>query len=58
MDSPTAELIDELSHTHAPSREGYRKLLEQRSEEAGALLAERARAQRRRIYGDEVFVRG
>ena len=58
MDSRLAALIDELCERHALSLEGYAELIDRRTPEAAALLAERADALRRSIYGNAVFTRG
>ena len=58
MNSTLRALIDELCERHALSLEGYEQLIDLRTPEAAALLAERADAVRRSIYGNAVFVRG
>lgn len=58
MDNTTYELIEELTVTHTLSTEGYEYLVAHQDDEAAALLAERADAVRRSIYGTDVFVRG
>lgn len=52
------ELIERLAKEHSLKLSEYRELIENRSDEAAALLAERAAAVRRGIYGNAVFVRG
>lgn len=52
------ELIEKLEHTHSLDVEEYELLLEHRSAETAALLAEKADAVRRNIYGNTVFIRG
>ncbi len=52
------ELIEKLAAGHALSKEEYRALIDGRTEESAALLAEKAVAVRRRIYGSAVFTRG
>ena len=51
-------LIDELCENHRLSLDGYEALIDQRTPEAAALLAKRADAVRRSIYGNAVFTRG
>lgn len=58
MDNTTRELIEELTTTHTLTSEGYEYLVAHQDDEAAALLAERADAVRRSIYGTDVFVRG
>ena len=58
MDRQIAELIDKLTSEHALSHEEYRVLIDGRTPEAAALLAERACEAREPIYGHTVFTRG
>ena len=58
MDSRTSELIDELAHRHDLSLDDFEHLVAHQDEEAAAKLAELASAQRQRVYGTDVFVRG
>ena len=58
VDPELVALVDQLSQTHHLPDEGYRALLERRSPELAALLAERAVAARQPIYGTTVFTRG
>ena len=51
-------LIEKLERTRSLTVEEYELLLEHRSDEAAALLAEKADAVRRNIYGNAVFIRG
>jgi len=51
-------LIEKLERTRSLTVEEYELLLEHRSDEAAALLAEKADAVRRKIYGNAVFIRG
>ena len=52
------KLIEKLAKEHTLSAEEYRRLIEGRTPEAAALLAERAVGVRRGIYGNAVFTRG
>lgn len=52
------QIIDKLTREHSLSTDEYKTLIENQSEEAAAQLAEYAVAQRRKIYGNSVFVRG
>lgn len=51
-------LIDQLEYRHELSREEWIMLLQARSPELEQELFSRARAVRRRYYGDRVFIRG
>lgn len=51
-------LIDTLEREHALPEEGYLALVEEGGEESARLLAERADAVRRRVFGSAVYVRG
>ena len=51
-------LIERLAATHSLSEAEYAELIENRDAEAAALLAARAIAARRAIYGDAVYTRG
>lgn len=51
-------LVETLTEKHSLSLQDYRCLIENRCEEAAKLLAERAVAVRKEIYGTAVFVRG
>lgn len=58
MDTRLTELIDELGATHHLEEDEYHLLIEGRTPETAALLAERAVAARQPIYGTTVFTRG
>ena len=51
-------LIDRLAEQHHLSEAEYGELLALRDEESAAYLAEKARAERHRQYGNAVFIRG
>ncbi len=51
-------LIDRLCENHALSVEEYAQLIDGRDGEAARLLAARADAVRREVYGNRVFIRG
>lgn len=51
-------LIERLTAEHRLTLEEYRLLIENRTPEAAVMLAERAVAVRKRIYGNAVFTRG
>lgn len=52
------DLVNELCERHALSPDGYAELIDGRTPEVADLLASRADAVRRSIYGNKVFVRG
>ena len=52
------ELIEKLEREHSLSEEEYETLIAQRTPEAAALLAQKAEAVRKRIYGNAVYIRG
>lgn len=58
MNKRVKELIEQLVSEHSLSREEYRYLIENRSDDAAVLLADYAVKVRREIYGNTVFVRG
>ena len=58
MNGETKALIDRLTETHRLEEAEYAALVRARDDEAAALLAERAVALRKAIYGDAVFTRG
>ena len=58
MTERTRELIERLAAQHRLSGAEYAELIEGRDADAAALLAERAVAARRAVYGDAVFTRG
>ena len=51
-------LIHRLEQQHSLSLEEYEQLISQRTQEAAALLAEKAVAVRRQVYGNTVYIRG
>ena len=52
------ELIERLAGEHTLTEEEYKRLIDERTPEAAALLAEKAIAVRKRIYGNAIFTRG
>ncbi|MEE0027802.1 MAG: [FeFe] hydrogenase H-cluster radical SAM maturase HydE, partial [Atopobiaceae bacterium] len=58
MDPHMHALIDKLSTDHHLRDDEYLELIENRSEEAAELLAQRAVEARQPIYGTMVFTRG
>ena len=58
MDEALLPLIHRLAEEHALPLEGYERLIALRGERAARLLAERATALRKAIYGNAVYVRG
>jgi len=58
MDQKTGELIDELTQNHTLDQAGYEYLVSHQDEQAASLLAERAVAVRKQVYGTDVYVRG
>ena len=58
MNEHLLSLIDTLTETHSLSPGQYRELIDSRCPEAAALLADRAVAVRKAIYGNDVYVRG
>lgn len=58
MNSKWISLVDKLQQEHSLSCSEYEYLIANRSDEAAQLLAERAVAVRRQIYGNAVYVRG
>lgn len=58
MDQRTGELIDELTQNHTLDQAGYEYLVSHQDEQAASLLAERAVAVRKQVYGTDVYVRG
>ncbi|MGN1423265.1 MAG: [FeFe] hydrogenase H-cluster radical SAM maturase HydE [Oscillospiraceae bacterium] len=58
MDNRTAQLIEKLETEHSLSLGEYEYLLDHRTDEAAALLAEKARAARQKYYGNAVYIRG
>lgn len=51
-------LIDQLAEEHALSLEGYEQLIAGRTPESAIRLADLARAECERVYGDVVYTRG
>lgn len=58
MNKQIIELIERLNIEHSLTRDEYKYLIENRSDDAAALLADYAVKVRRGIYGNAVFVRG
>lgn len=58
MNGRVRALIERLAEEHRLSEGEYAELIEARDDEAAALLAEKAVAARKAIYGDAVFTRG
>ena len=58
MNKSIQTLIDRLEQNHALTEAEYAALITGRTEEAAAYLAEKARRARRRVYGDQVYIRG
>ena len=58
MNDENKRLIDRLSETHSLSLKDYARLIEGRSPQAAQLLANRADAVRRKVYGNRVYIRG
>lgn len=58
MNEHIISLIDKLTETNSLSLAQYQELIEARSPELAALLAERAVKVRKSIYGNDVYVRG
>ncbi len=58
MDKHINELIEKLDNEHSLSPSEYEFLLENRTDDAARLLAEKARAARELHYGKSVFIRG
>ena len=58
MDQQMQELICELEQRHSLTTDQYRYLIENRTEDTAALLAEKAVEVRKKIYGNTVYVRG
>lgn len=58
MNKRVSELIGKLSEAHSLELSEYEYLLDNRSEEAAQLLAEKARAARELHYGKSVYIRG
>ncbi|MGN0602546.1 MAG: [FeFe] hydrogenase H-cluster radical SAM maturase HydE [Oscillospiraceae bacterium] len=58
MNKKIKEFSEKLEQTHSLAIEEYKYLLDNRSESAACLLAEKARAVRELHYGKAVFIRG
>ena len=58
MNKSIQTLIDRLEQNHALTEAEYAALITGRTEEATAYLAEKARRARRRVYGEQVYIRG
>lgn len=58
MHKQLTSVIQKLTETHSLSLEEYEFLIANRSEEAAAVLADRAVKIRQEIYGKDVFIRG
>ena len=58
MNKKLISVVDKLQQEHSLARSEYEYLIANRSDEAAQLLAERAVAVRRQIYGNAVYVRG
>ncbi len=54
----TEQLIEKLEHTRSLSVEEYERLIDGRTPETAKILAEKADAVRRKIYGNKIFIRG
>ena len=58
MDERLSALIYELKDNHSLTLEEYQYLIDHRSEEAAKLLADLAVTERKKVYGNSVFIRG
>ena len=58
MNEHILSLINALADNHSLSLEQYAELIEARTPETAALLAQKAVAARKAIYGNYVYVRG
>ena len=58
MNEEMKQLADRLIATHRLSAEEYEKLIVGRDEELAEYLAKAAVAEQKRIYGNEIFIRG
>lgn len=58
MNEHILSLINALADSHSLSLEQYAELIESRAPETAALLAQKAVAARKAIYGNDVYVRG
>jgi len=58
MDKKILELIEKLENTHSLTLDEYEYLIENKTNEAAEILAEKARAVREKHYGKAVYIRG
>ena len=58
MNCQITDLIGKLRETHSLAEEEYARLIRERTPESAQLLAELAVAERKRIYGNDVYIRG
>jgi len=58
MDKKILELIEKLENTHSLTLDEYEYLIENKTDEAAEILAEKARAVREKHYGKAVYIRG
>lgn len=58
MNSELLSLIERLAAEHALPLEAYRRLIAESGPEEAAVLADRARAEKEKHYGNNVFIRG
>lgn len=58
MNKDFFSLVEKLTLTHSLTTDEYKKLIEFRTEETAAYLAEKADAVRKGVYGNKVFTRG
>ena len=58
MDKKIFELIEKLENNHSLSLDEYEYLIENRTDEAAEILAEKARKVRETHYGKAVYIRG
>ena len=58
MNRQITDLIGKLRETHSLAEEEYAQLIRERTPESAQLLAELAVAERKRIYGNDVYIRG
>ena len=58
MNSPVTDLIEKLRETHSLAEDEYARLIRERTPESARRLADLAVAERKRIYGNDVYIRG
>lgn len=58
MDKKVFELIERLERNHSLETSEYQYLIEHRDEESAKVLAEKAVRQRKKAYGNKVYIRG